>query len=116
MYVCQYADFVDSEVCKNAMNKEWYVNDLNAILPLKRWNYVGSPELFSLKLVEETPWHNLGYDIIAVHTRWNHSAVKEALGGGDPAFVTMIREPTQHFESLYGYFKFYKLLGNITLP
>ncbi|KAK2708933.1 hypothetical protein QYM36_014531 [Artemia franciscana] len=105
-----------SSTLQNIFLRYAYINDLNAILPLKRWNYVGSPELFSLKLVEETPWHNLGYDIMAVHTRWNHSAVKEALGGGDPAFVTMIREPTQLFESLYGYFKFYKFLGNITLP
>ncbi|KAK2708449.1 galactosylceramide sulfotransferase-like isoform X2 [Artemia franciscana] len=91
-----------------------HINDLNVILPLRRWNYLGSPELFSLKLVNDTPWHHLGYDIMALHTRWDHSAVKQALGG-DPIFVTIIREPVDLFESLYSYYSLYSFFEKTNL-
>ncbi|KAK2708886.1 hypothetical protein QYM36_014495 [Artemia franciscana] len=95
-----------STTLQNIFLRYAHINDLNVILPLRRWNYLGSPELFSLKLVNDTPWHHLGYDIMALHTRWDHSAVKQALGG-DPIFVTIIREPVELFESLYSYYNLY---------
>ncbi|XP_065584258.1 galactosylceramide sulfotransferase-like, partial [Artemia franciscana] len=92
-----------------------YKNDLNLILPLERTNYVGSPDRFSSELIEKTPWHHLGYHILNIHTRWNHSAVKNALGG-DPALITIVRDPVQQFESMYSYFNFYDYLGYVALP
>ncbi|XP_065562145.1 galactosylceramide sulfotransferase-like isoform X2 [Artemia franciscana] len=88
-----------STTLQNIFLRYAHINDLNVILPLRRWNYLGSPELFSLKLVNDTPWHHLGYDIMALHTRWDHSAVKQALGG-DPIFVTIIREPEKRWMSI----------------
>ncbi|KAK2708936.1 hypothetical protein QYM36_014532, partial [Artemia franciscana] len=102
-----------STTLQNVFFRYAHINDLNVILPLKRWNYLGSPDLFSIKLVEETPWHHLGYDIMALHTRWDHNSIKQALSG-DPAFVTIVREPAELFESLYGYYNFQNFFKNLT--
>ena len=50
---------------------------------------------------------------MAIHTRWDHKAIKEALGG-DPAFVTIVRDPIEQFKSIYGYYNFFKFLGNLS--
>ncbi|KAK2708615.1 hypothetical protein QYM36_014272 [Artemia franciscana] len=88
-------------------------SNLNLVLPSEKRKYVGSPELFSQELVDNTPWHHLGYDMMAIHTRWDHKAIKEALGG-DPAFVTIVRDPIEQFKSIYGYYNFFKFLGNLS--
>ncbi|KAK2705655.1 hypothetical protein QYM36_015882 [Artemia franciscana] len=103
-----------STTVQNIFLRHAHTKDLNVILPLGRSNYLGSPELFSLELVNGTPWHHLGYDIMALHTRWHQSTIKQALGG-DPTFITTIREPAQLFESLYGYYNLYKFHGELTL-
>ncbi|KAK2707712.1 hypothetical protein QYM36_015416 [Artemia franciscana] len=92
-----------------------YKFDLNVVLPLERKNSIGIPELFSTDLIKDTLWHHLGYDMHVIHSRWNHSEVKYVLGKGS-VFITIIREPTQQFESMFSYFKFYEYLGNVTLP
>ncbi|XP_065564357.1 galactosylceramide sulfotransferase-like isoform X1 [Artemia franciscana] len=51
---------------------------------------------------------------MALHTRWHQSTIKQALGG-DPTFITTIREPAQLFESLYSYYNLYKFHGELTL-
>ncbi|XP_065565666.1 galactosylceramide sulfotransferase-like isoform X1 [Artemia franciscana] len=92
-----------------------YKFDMKIVLPLERKNSIGIPELFSINLIKNTPWHHLGYDMHVIHSRWDHSAVKNVLGG-DPVFITIIREPTQQFESMFSYFRFYEYLGYVTLP
>ncbi|KAK2704608.1 hypothetical protein QYM36_016865 [Artemia franciscana] len=80
-------------------------NELNLVLPISYGtNYLGQPDVFSVKMVENAPWHSLGYDIFAVHTRWNHEAVRSLIGES-AVYVTMLRSPVDIFESFYSYSK-----------
>ena len=52
-------------------------------------------------------------DIFCVHTRLNETALKEVLYD-DTVWITILREPTELYESLYGFYGFEKTL-NVSL-
>jgi len=51
-----------------------------------------------------------GYDAFAVHAMWNKAEVAKLLGKS-AAYITILREPVEQFESMYSYMKFEKELG-----
>ena len=64
---------------------------------------------FQLEWLKDVPWHEQlmaakGYDMTALHTKWNHKVFSETLGKA-AVFVTIFRDPSDAFESLYSYMK-----------
>jgi len=48
-----------------------------------------------------------GYNIFALHTKWNQEEVSNLMGQGTK-FITVLRDPVDNFESLYNYVHFNK--------
>ena len=46
--------------------------------------------------------HGMGYDLVALHTRWNQNAFKDLLGP-EAVYFTILRDPSDTFESLFSY-------------
>ena len=84
---------------------------LNLILP-STGNFLSNPihetslsDKFRSKWLKNVPWHNedgFEYDMTALHTRWNHPEFVKLLGS-DAVFITVLRDPSDAFESLYQY-------------
>ncbi|GAB6022890.1 hypothetical protein CHUAL_006986 [Chamberlinius hualienensis] len=71
------------------------------VLPLSK-NYFGHPEKFKVSMASNlTSGHY--YSIFAHHSRFNYHEMK-TLMPPDTFFVTILREPTSLFESVYDYF------------
>jgi len=66
---------------------------------------------FSSSWVQNVPWNAMteeqGYNIFAMHTKWNQKEVEKVLGDGSK-YVTILRDPIDAFESLYNYVHFEK--------
>jgi len=64
---------------------------------------------FSSSWIKEVPWHAMtekqGYNIFALHTKWDQGEVERVLGEG-AKYVTSLRDPVDEFESLYNYVHF----------
>lgn len=54
--------------------------------------------------------NGLQYNILAHHSRFNYTAMKELMPE-DSIFVTVLRDPVKHFESLYGYYNLKSYYG-----
>lgn len=76
-------------------------HNLTFVLPLLG-NYLGKVRTFRTEMVSHLPWHRLGYNIHAVHNRWNHSAV-QAIMPANTTFITTLRQPVDVFKSMYYY-------------
>ena len=46
-----------------------------------------------------------GYDVFALHTKWDQAEVEKVLGDG-AVYVTILRDPVDQFESMYNYLHF----------
>ena len=57
---------------------------------------------FQVSTVAVTPWHHLGYDILAHHTIWNQQEVQKIMPN-DTVYISILRNPVDLFESLYSY-------------
>ncbi|KAG7154440.1 Galactose-3-O-sulfotransferase 3-like [Homarus americanus] len=55
-------------------------------------------------MLKASPWNKLGVNIMAVHMKWDHQQVKKVMPL-DTAFVSIVRDPIELFESLYTYVK-----------
>ena len=55
-----------------------------------------------------------GYNIFALHTKWNQAEVSRVLGS-DAKFVTILRNPVDNFESLYNYVHFENHFNNLSV-
>ena len=66
---------------------------------------------FSRTWLQGVPWkamtETVGYDIFALHTKWDQKEVESVLGPG-AKYVTILRDPVTAFESLYNYMHFHK--------
>jgi len=78
-------------------------NDLNIVLP-SAGNYLGRYVPYSRTMIANTLWDRvgMGYDIFCLHTIWNYEEVEKSLGPG-AAYVTIMRDPVDLFESLWSY-------------
>ncbi|XP_076043717.1 galactosylceramide sulfotransferase-like [Oratosquilla oratoria] len=57
---------------------------------------------FAADMAKDMPWHDLGYNVFAVHAKWNHKEVVSIMPE-DTIYITIVREPVSQFESLYNY-------------
>lgn len=59
---------------------------------------------YSRTMIANTLWDRvgMGYDIFCLHTIWNYEEVEKSLGPG-AAYVTIMRDPVDLFESLWSY-------------
>ena len=70
-------------------------------------NYIGYPNGFSIRDVENTPWYQAGVqpDIFCLHSIWsNFSAIKQVMGQ-DAIHFTILRDPIDTFISMWDYFR-----------
>ena len=92
------------------MNSGW-----NFVFPT-RGNHLGDPqhltqltEPFSRDWIKNVPWKPMtdkeGYNIFALHTKWNQKEVEKILGKS-AKYITILRDPVDNFESLYNYVHF----------
>nr|XP_053638224.1 galactose-3-O-sulfotransferase 2-like [Cherax quadricarinatus] len=59
---------------------------------------------FHADMFNLSPWSKLGVNIMAVHMKWDHQQVAKVMPN-DTVYITIVREPTELFESLYAYAK-----------
>ena len=80
-------------------------HNLFFVLP-SRHNYLGHPSRFNRRLILDPlilkRRFNLTYSILAHHTRFQYKELMAVLPP-DSAFITILRNPVSHFESLYEY-------------
>ncbi|OQR79852.1 galactosylceramide sulfotransferase-like, partial [Tropilaelaps mercedesae] len=76
--------------------------NLSFVLP-KEGNYLGHPKLFSKTLLPLELVPAFGFNVLAHHTRFDASAIKEVMPP-DTAFITILRDPAELFNSMYAYF------------
>ena len=78
-----------------------YHNKLNIVMP-SDGNYLSRTDLFDKKVVDETPWSKLDFQVFTLHNRWNYEQV-DLLMGPDTKYFTILRDPVDLFESLFAY-------------
>ena len=90
-------------------------SNLNFVM-LSEGTHLGPPKKqytlnkkFSHTWLKGVPWQSMtdreGYNIFALHTKWNQKEVESVLGPG-ARYVTILRDPVTAFESLYNYMHF----------
>eukprot|EP00092_Neocalanus_flemingeri_P013696 GFUD01014772.1.p1 GENE.GFUD01014772.1~~GFUD01014772.1.p1 ORF type:complete len:468 (+),score=86.57 GFUD01014772.1:70-1473(+) len=103
---------VQNILLRYGLNSDW-----NFVM-LSSGSHLGPPsnqysltKPFSSAWIETVPWHAMaqdqGYNIFALHTKWDQGEVERVLGSG-AKYVTILRDPVDEFESLYNYVHFEK--------
>ncbi|XP_047739012.1 galactosylceramide sulfotransferase-like [Hyalella azteca] len=84
----------------------------NLFFALPSHNYFGGGRFYVRKEMIDAQFENiLGYDIYAIHSRWNITEMKRIMPN-DTIFITIVREPLKQFVSLFDYTNmeaFYKM-------
>eukprot|EP00095_Tigriopus_kingsejongensis_P011141 maker-scaffold534_size144770-snap-gene-0.26 protein:Tk11141 transcript:maker-scaffold534_size144770-snap-gene-0.26-mRNA-1 annotation:"galactosylceramide sulfotransferase-like" len=105
-----------SSTIQNILLRFGLNHNLNFALPMYGNHLIkpGSPleitEPFQAQWLKEAPWHSRliaheRYDIMAIHTMWNYDQFKLVLGSS-AVLVTILRDPSKVFESLFSYTNF----------
>ncbi|XP_042911638.1 galactosylceramide sulfotransferase [Parasteatoda tepidariorum] len=89
---------------QNILMRYGYTNNLNFVLP-RSGNYLGHPVPFNRTMVGP----GRSFHILAHHTRLNYAEIR-AIMPRNSIYITVIRNPTQVFESLFYYYSFDKLM------
>ncbi|XP_064104514.1 galactosylceramide sulfotransferase-like isoform X2 [Macrobrachium nipponense] len=99
-----------SSTVQNIFLRYAYKRNLTLALPASG-NYLGSPNPFQASMVPMTllPENKL-VDIFAVHTRLNYQQHSKVLYR-DTKWVTIVREPTALYESLYSFYEMKRYYG-----
>jgi hypothetical protein len=87
--------------CFVSKNRHASRNELNVVIP-RVGNYLSMMGLFNHKSVTRTPWGKLDMHLFALHNRWNYPEVKRLMEPEATRF-SIVRNPMDLFESLYGY-------------
>ena len=101
---------VQNILFRYGMNSGW-----NFVLPA-HGSHLGPPRNqykltipFNHAWIDDVPWKPMiqdqGYNIFALHTKWNQEEVSNLMGEGTK-FITVLRDPVDNFESLYNYVHF----------
>jgi len=104
-----------SSTVQNILMRYGLNSDWNFVM-LSSGSHLGPPgnqysltRPFSSAWITDMPWHAMteaqGYNIFALHTKWNQEEVEKVLGDG-AKYVTILRDPVDEFESLYNYVHF----------
>ncbi|KAF2353643.1 Galactose-3-O-sulfotransferase [Trinorchestia longiramus] len=80
-----------------------YGEKYNLLFALPTHNYFGGGTRYVNKAMIDSEFVNkLGFDIYAVHSKWNMTEMKKIMPE-ETKFVTIVREPTELFLSLFDY-------------
>ncbi|KAF2368073.1 Galactose-3-O-sulfotransferase [Trinorchestia longiramus] len=80
-----------------------YGEKYNLLFALPTHNYFGGGTRYVNKAMIDSEFVNkLGFDISAVHSKWNMTEMKKIMPE-ETKFVTIVREPTELFLSLFDY-------------
>jgi len=92
-----------SSSLQNILMRFGLKNQLNFVLP-SAGNYLGRYVKYSRSMISNTPWERAGmeYQVFCLHTIWNQKEVRQTLGE-DTAYITIVRDPVDLFESLWVY-------------
>ena len=99
-----------SSTVQNTLLRYGLHNHLNFLLPTQgnQMNRLGTVDIpFQEQWLEQVPWHsdfarNHLYNIVCLHCRWNQDYFARLLGP-EAFFFTILRDPTEAFESYYSY-------------
>lgn len=102
-----------SSTIQNILLRYGLNHNLTFVLPSSGNYLTGNgprSEPFQEQWLNSLPWHRRfifthQYDIIALHTRWNFEQFRFVLGS-DAVFFTILRDPSEVFESLFTYASF----------
>ena len=96
-----------SSSIQNILMRFGFIHDAVFVLP-PTGNYLGKYQLFRKEMVP-TP-SNFSFNILTHHSRFNYEEMKQLMPP-DTVFVTIMREPTSLFESMYDYYNMRRLYG-----
>ncbi|XP_025104213.1 galactosylceramide sulfotransferase-like [Pomacea canaliculata] len=94
-----------SETMASVLRRYTYRRNLSAVLPVGKRLYLGWP--YTMTSDDFRPSRR-GYNALIEHAIYNSSSMR-ALMPPDTVFITMIREPFQHFVSVLNYFNVFNL-------
>ena len=83
--------------------------NLNIALPAEG-NNLSWADLFNRSSVLGTKWGQLPVDVFTLHNRWNYEETMALMGPSVNTF-TIVRNPVEHFESVYVYTGLEELYG-----
>ena len=88
---------------QNILMRYGWTRELNFVLP-REGNYLGRVSRYSRTMLADTAWERAGlqYSIFCLHTRWDKVEVEATLGPG-AAYLTMLRDPVELFQSMWEY-------------
>uniref|UniRef100_A0A1B6D0J8 Sulfotransferase domain-containing protein n=1 Tax=Clastoptera arizonana TaxID=38151 RepID=A0A1B6D0J8_9HEMI len=96
-----------SSTLQNIFLRFGYSRELDFVLPHNN-NYIGSPQHFKKSMIVDDLTSSSGkYNIFTHHTRYSFEQMKAVMKEG-AAFVTILRDPTTLFESIYSYYSLNK--------
>ncbi|XP_076308733.1 galactosylceramide sulfotransferase-like [Tachypleus tridentatus] len=96
-----------SDTVQNILLRYGDNNNLSFLIPEKDINFNNKP--LSKESVQSLPWVSLGiFNIFCVHTRFVSKTLHEVMPP-DTVYVTIVREPSSHFESIYNYYELRKM-------
>ena len=97
-----------SSTVTNILNRFGDRNNLVFVVPTEKYNRLGWPWFFQ----EEHMIHYNGTkpNMLCSHARYNR-AVLERVMPNDTIYVTILRDPVEHFESTFSYMAFGDILG-----
>ncbi|KAK4301247.1 hypothetical protein Pmani_026582 [Petrolisthes manimaculis] len=99
-----------SSAIQNILFRYAEQHDLQPALPDHSNYFGGGLRTFRSEFYTGSPWAKLGVNIFAIHTKWNHDEVAKIMPN-NTVYVTIIREPTSLFTSLFSYSLFQKRTG-----
>ncbi len=89
-----------SSTLQNIFFRYGVKNNLTFAMPPKSWMF-SFKEQFHSSVVLNGPWAKLGFDMFIFHSIWNYHEMKKVLP--DAAYITLLRDPVDAFESNYVY-------------
>lgn len=106
---------VQNIIMRYGMHSEWnfamYGEGSHLGPPSQQYKLTRS---FTASWLERVPWAEMvhqqgGYNVFALHTKWDQNEVERVLGRGTAKYFTILRDPVAEFESLYNYAHFDKV-------
>lgn len=96
-----------SSAIQNILLRYGDKHNLHFVMP-DHSNYFGGGRLpFNAGMVLSSPLNKLTPNIFAMHTKWDHAEMKKIMPE-DTVYLSIVREPTAVFESLFVYSQFEK--------
>ncbi|KAK3872941.1 hypothetical protein Pcinc_022014 [Petrolisthes cinctipes] len=99
-----------SSAVQNILFRYAEQHNLQLALPDASNYFGGGVRPFRSEFYTGSPWSKLGVNIFAIHTKWNHDEIAKIMPN-NTVYVTIIRDPTSLFTSLFSYSQFQKRTG-----